>query len=240
MVMFLFGVRQALKIAAVTKGVSYESVPFNRNLQEPDLKFLFLGDSTAVGTGAANNQQSVAGYFAQDFQYAQVTNIGQNGKRIHELLAEIKDRTFDRYDLVVIQIGANDILKLTPYKNIEQDLSEIIQKAKTLGRHVVILHSGNVGIAPIFVWPVNQIMTERSRKVRDIYIRQAQELGVMYVDLFSERKDDLFLKDIAKYYSPDYLHPSGDGYRWWYERIRQTMQKAGVMLIQKTHEEPTI
>ena len=239
-IMALLTIRQVIEIAARTKGVSYEQVPFNRKLPQPNPKFLFLGDSTAVGTGASDNQQSTAGYFAHDFPDAQIVNISHNGKKIHELLTELDSQTFDQYDLVVIQIGANDILKFTPFKNIEEDIMKVIEKAKTFGRHIVILHSGNVGTAPIFHWPFDVIMTERSRKIRKIYIAQAKAHGVLYVDLFSERNDDLFLTDVKRYYSPDLLHPSGDGYHWWYERIRQTMSQAGIIFTPKRYDEPTI
>jgi lysophospholipase L1-like esterase len=236
----LITVRQFLEIASVTKGVSYESAPFNRKLPAADLRFLFLGDSTAVGTGALTSQLSTAGYFGQDFPLAEVINLGANGKRIRDLQAEIDTVTFINYDLVVIQIGANDIIKFTSYQNIEEDLIKIIQKAKTFSRHVVILHSGNVGLAPIFHWPFNQIMTERSRKVREIYMRNAKSMGVIYIDLFSEKKDDVFLTDVPRYYSSDFLHPSGDGYRWWYDRITATLKQHGVILFQKQYEPPTI
>jgi|CXWL01.1.fsa_nt_gi lysophospholipase L1-like esterase len=232
LILLLITIRQVIEIAATTKGISYTQLPYARSLPGAELKILFLGDSTAVGTGAANNRLSTAGYFASDFPLAEIINISRNGKRIHELLEEFDTQTFGKYDLVVIQIGGNDILKFTPFQNIEIDLAAVIDRAKTVGRHVVVLHSGNVGTAPIFHWPFDRIMTERTRKVREIYIGQAKAHGAVYVDLFSERNEDFFLKDIKRYYSPDYLHPSGDGYRWWYQRIRQTLDQSGVVLKQ--------
>lgn len=223
-------VRQLTAISMSTKGVSYDQTPFNRPLPESRLKFLFLGDSTAVGTGSDDNSRSTAGYLGEDFPDAEITNISHNGQKIHELLASFDDHILGTYDLAVIQIGGNDILKFTPVKYIERDMQTLIKKAKTISRHVVLLHSGNVGAAPIFRWPFDIIMTERSRRVRDIYMRLAKANGVYYVDLFQERDSDLFLKDVPKYYAPDLLHPSADGYRWWYERIRQTMDDAGIVL----------
>jgi lysophospholipase L1-like esterase len=223
-------VRQITAISMSTRGVSYDQTPFKRPLPESELKFLFLGDSTSVGIGADNNRLTTAGYFAMDFPQAEVINMGRSGQKIRELLVSFDDQNLGMYDLAVIQIGGNDILKFTPVKNIERDMQTLIGKAKTISRHVVILHSGNVGAAPIFRWPFDIIMTERSRRVRDIYMGLAKANGVYYVDLFQERGSDLFLKDVPKYYAPDLLHPSADGYRWWYERIRQTLDEAGVVL----------
>ena len=189
-----------------------------------------MGDSTAVGTGARDNRQSIAGCFSRDFPAAHIDNISRNGKKIGELRRELAMLSYPHYDLLVIQIGANDILRFTSYKDIEKDLVFIIDRAKMMADMVVILHSGNVGLSPIFSWPFNQIFTVRSRAVRSIYLSQARKKGIFYVDLFKERDQDPFEKDRERYYAPDHLHPSGDGYRYWYERIRDTLRQAGVVL----------
>lgn len=221
---------QSARIAMKAGTTAYTQIPFERRIPEAQLKILFLGDSTAVGTGAASNTQSTAGYFGQDFPDADITNISRNGKKLSGLLKEFDPKAFGHYNLVVIQIGANDILKFTPMRTIERDVIAVIERAKIAGDHVVILHSGNVGLAPIFTWPFDAILTERSRRVRAIYMREAKLHGALYADLFSERSNDLLLSDVSHYYSPDHLHPSGYGYRWWYERIRQTLAAGGVNL----------
>ena len=134
------------------------------------------------------------------------------------------------YDLVILQIGANDIVHFTKFNNIEKEISTAIDRAKRIGDHVVIMHSGDVGLAPIFSWPLNHLYTSRTRVVRSIYMKMAQEKGVMYVDLFRKRQDELFLKDIDKYYAADHFHPSGQGYRYWYDEIRKTLKNNGVEL----------
>ncbi len=35
-----------------------------------------------------------------------------------------------------------------------------------------------------------------------------------------EKHEDVFTKDPKRYYAPGDLHPSGDGYGMWYERIK--------------------
>ncbi len=44
--------------------------------------------------------------------------------------------------------------------------------------------------------------------------------STMYVDLFRERKDEIFNTDIPRYYAPDLFHPSGDGYGVWYSSLK--------------------
>lgn len=210
--------------------MSYDIQPFTRHAPGAALRFLFIGDSTAVGTGAKNNSESVAGYFGRDFPQAAIDNNSYNGRKLTQLVREFPTDVKVPYDLVIVQIGGNDIMQLTPIESIGRDITTVITQAKTIGRHVVILHSGNVGLAPIFIWPFDALMTARARAVRRLYMNKARENGVLYVDLFTERNNDLFLKDIAEYYCADHLHPSAQGYRWWYERIRATMTEGHVVL----------
>ncbi|MBF0490332.1 MAG: SGNH/GDSL hydrolase family protein [Candidatus Omnitrophica bacterium] len=221
---------QILKIREGVRKLSYHNKPFLLPNPQATLKFLFVGDSTALGTGAVDNKHSVAGWFGADFPLSDIKNVSANGKRLIDLVHDFPPYPGEHYDLVVVQIGANDIFKFSRFEDIEEQMTTVIQRAKTIASHVVILHSGNAGLAPIFIWPFDWIMTDRARHMRALYMRKAKEEGVLYVDLFTERGNDLFLKDIDKYYSADHLHPSGWGYRWWYERIRQTLDQAGVRL----------
>jgi lysophospholipase L1-like esterase len=223
-------VYQIILISIYGSKTSYSNTPFVRTVANPRLHFLFLGDSTAVGTGTKDGTGSVAGWFAKDFPEAQIENYGVNGNRLAGLLKNFYPGQRKNFDLVVIQIGANDIIHWTPYSTIEENMTKVATKARELSRNVIILHSGRVGLAPIFSWPLSEILTYRATHVRDLYIRVAKQTGVHYVDLFIDRDKDPFLKDISKYYSPDHFHPSADGYHWWYERIRETMKKQHIDL----------
>lgn len=210
--------------------VDYNFPSFQQGSPDAKLKILFLGDSTGLGTGADSPIHSVSGYFGEKFPDAYIFNNCRNGRNIDELLREFDFDPKIHYALAVIQIGGNDILKFTPYKKIEEGITRVVEKVKPMADHICILHSGNIGLAPAFIWPFNEIMSKRSRDVRQIYIRKANELGVMYVDLYTTRKDDLFLKDIPKYYSSDMLHPSENGYYWWFQRINETLNEANIKL----------
>lgn len=218
---------QITRLIIYTRKLSYDLPPFVRYEPNSPLNTLFVGDSTAVGTGATDNTRSVAGWLGQDFPQAQIVNRGQNGKRLAQLAQEMYPG-LDHYRLMVIQIGGNDILRFTPLPDMERDLDKVIARAKAMADCVVILHSGNVGLSPVFIWPLTRIYEARSRAVRTLYIHKAKETGALYVDLFTERENDPFLKNAGKFYSPDFLHPSGDGYRWWYQRLRETLNAAGV------------
>lgn len=223
-IIVLIGI-QALRFVYYAGRTPYENNPFERNNPKAKFRILFLGDSTALGTGAQSNTESVAGWWGQDFPNAQITNFGQNGKRLNGLVRDFNPSSNDQFTMIIIQIGANDILHLTSLEDIEHNLSIVLDRAKTIGKVVVVLHSGNVGSAPLFSWPFKWIYSARSKAVRALYMKMTKEKRAIYIDLLKDRTDDIFLNDIPRYYSPDYLHPSGQGYKVWYESMRKTLRQ---------------
>jgi lysophospholipase L1-like esterase len=206
------------------------SAPFQRINLDFKIKILFLGDSTAVGTGAEDSRDSVAGRFSRDFPDAHIVNLGKNGKKIKDLAREFNPEDYQGFDLLIIQAGGNDILRFTSLKDLEKDLSILLGKTKQVSNQVLVLHSGNIGLAPFFPRPFGWIWSYRTRQVRSLYMKVAEIHGAIYVDLYTEREDDLFLRDVKKFYAPDFLHASGEGYRIWYEKIREAMSRSRIQL----------
>jgi lysophospholipase L1-like esterase len=199
--------------------VAYEQQPIGSTVQ-----ILVAGDSTAVGVGAKRSEDSVAGRIGKDVPNAAITNKGISGLKLSGLKSKLIELKDARYDLVVLQIGANDITGRTAYTEIRTTLIEVLDMAAVLGKKVVVLTAGNVGTSPAFAWPLNWYMTTRTRVVRRMFIAEiAKYPNTSYVDLFQELRDDDFSKDIERYYAPDFFHPSGDGYGLWYEKIRPVL-----------------
>ncbi len=209
--------------------LSLNSRPFSIQRVKAKQKILVIGDSTAAGTGAEDPSLSVAGRLAKRFPNATIVNRGKNGATTKHVLAELRTVT-EKFDLMLIQTGANDILRFTNVATLKQDIAELLEKAKTLSKSVVLLTAGNVGLSPsiprILVW----LYTSRTKQVRTIFMTVAKEKKVLYVDLFREKEDDLFLTNTKLYYAKDMLHPSSEGYRVWFEEIIKTLKKNNVVL----------
>lgn len=204
--------------------------PFERILPEAHVRILVSGDSTGVGTGSETPEGSTAGQLGQLFPKAEIINRSTNGRRVSGMIPVLESLQGQHYNLIILQIGGNDILRFTPMVAIERDLASTLQMAKTLSPHVIMLHSGNMGAAPFFPQPWNIIWTARTRPVRDIYIRLAAEHGVQYVDLFQERSEDYLLKNPSQNYYRDGLHPSASGYAYWIDRITEAMRTAKISI----------
>lgn len=174
-------------------------------------RILVLGDSTAVGTGSSNNIYSTTGRFSTRYPDAEIINISENGLKLAGLNEKIKNLT-GHFDIIVIQIGANDIIRLTSLQNIDIELDKLLTKTKTLGGKVVILHSGNIGESKFFPWYLAPILSYRSKAVREIYTKLTNLHMASYVNLI-----DLHIDDTN--YASDKLHLNDAGYGIWFDEI---------------------
>ncbi len=196
--------------------------PFSRNLPNAPMRILVVGDSTAYGTGSDSPTTTTAGRLGEMYPQASVTNLAVNGLKIEGLLAifeKIDLKT--HYDIVLIQIGANDIIRLTSIDRIHEGIKKVLERAQKFGGKVILLHSGNVGEAPFFPWYLRPILSSRSLEVRDIYTSEVGNYSAEYVDLINSPVAKLLRDDIKKYYSNDMLHLTGDGYGLWFNEIKK-------------------
>lgn len=218
----IYPIQKAIKKSKVFQdtAVAYEQHP-----ESSTMKILVMGDSTAVGAGVQSSEFSIAGLVGKKYPDADITNISRFGMRLEELNQEIqKLPTTATYDLIVLQIGANDVTHFTSLSKIQTTLSSILNKAESKSPKIILLSSGNVGLSPVFKFPLSQILSKRTRDVREIYITEVTTRpSVSYIDLYKEREDDIFASDIDKYYANDYFHPSEDGYMVWYTEIEKKL-----------------
>lgn len=199
---------------------------YQRFLPNPDMSILVAGDSTAVGIGTTTNSASIAGRLAKEYPQADITNIGVNGAKLQDLQTKLefqKERFKSHpFDLIVLQIGANDITHFTSKADIKDQLDTVLGIASSMGSKVLLLTSGDVGRAPVFYWPLSSIYSIRTHTVRDIFIEEASKFpNVSYVDLYIDRENDPFEKDKSKYYSSDLFHVTDDGYGVWYSQLQK-------------------
>jgi lysophospholipase L1-like esterase len=216
-VLFLF-YRIGIGLAIAGRSAPFESI-------KPDarLRVLVIGDSTGVGTGSATPSESVAGRIARDFPGTEIVNRARNGARVKDVLVQLVGSGSGEYDMILLQVGGNDILRFTPLDELKVSIAEVLRVASGKARRVIFISTGNVGLAPAFFPPLSWIYTWRTRSVRALFMETARDQNAQYVDLFRERGQDLFLENPAKFYAPDLLHPSGEGYGVWYRELRRQM-----------------
>lgn len=181
---------------------------------------LVYGDSTAYGTGATAATDSIAGRLGAAYPAFGVSTVAKNGQLIAEVIPRLVTQTA-KADVLLLQIGGNDILQYRTPEQIERDTRALLAVAITKAEHVAFMSSGNVGAAAYFVkhGQPDPALEALTRTAREIFIRVSNEYGVMYVDLFEEPANDLFLREPDTYLALDGLHPSSAGYALWYQKL---------------------
>lgn len=181
---------------------------------------LVVGDSTAYGTGVYKAKDSIAGRIGYNFPTYRIDTLAKNGRVISEVVPAIQSLNSSVYpDLLLLQVGGNDIIGNHTSETIEADTRYMLKEAKKYAKHVIFMSSGNVGTALFYVknGQPNLEMERRTLIAREIFMRVATEEGVTYVDLFMPREEDAFLTSPDKYMALDGLHPSASGYDLWYQ-----------------------
>lgn len=206
----------ALSISAKTKG-SY--MPYSQEPEGATRSILVAGDSTAVGTGAKDARDSVAGRIGSAYTDARIRNIGVYGDTLADLNLKLAAEE-GPYDLVVLQIGGNDVTQATSLTDVRARLLRALDHAERLAPRTVVVTSGNIGLSPVFRWPLSTLVSLRTKEVRTIFIEEVgSREGMEYIDLYNERDEEPLNTDIPRFYAPDRFHPSGDGYGIWYDHI---------------------
>lgn len=220
---FTYPVVRAIR---TSKTIEEQTTPHEQHPPEPTMYVLVAGDSTGVGTGADEPQHSMAGYLGADFPAADIVNISQNGLTLEGLTGILPTEPERRYDLLVLQIGANDVLSFASSKTIRTEIRKVLEYASTHAHETIVLTAGNMGLTPVFKFPLSTIVTARTLMVRRVFMEEIEKYpSVRYVDLFEEKEDDVFGTDIEKYYAKDLFHPSEHGYRVWYEKVKKVVEE---------------
>lgn len=215
-------IRLARTIAS--KAVSHQSDPANARAT-----VVVVGDSTGVGVGAASPGESVAGRIAESFPYTRVFNYACSGAHVHDVLGQL-DRHGDKpADIVLIQASANDVVDSHSVAAVEADLRETISRARALGALVVLMPGCNFVFAPFFRPLFAASMANRAQRMHDMVQRVAAETGSVYVDLFTLKPADPFFREGSRYFCADGLHPSGEGYRIWFEELARKVPLADIL-----------
>lgn len=199
------------------------TIPFQQHPMSPTKNFLVAGDSIAVGIGAEDPKESIAGRLGHQFPNADITNLGMSGAKLEDLLLILQQQN-KHYDLILLLIGGNDITHFTPYNIIRDELAEVISRSLELSPKIIILTAGNIGNAPAFHWPLSTLITDRTSHVREIFMDEiSKNKSVTYMDLFKKNAEDPLLQNVRQYYSKDGFHLSGDGYGIWYLSIQKQL-----------------
>lgn len=182
-------------------------------------KILVLGDSTGYGTGVTNAAESIAGRLGADFPQYTIINKSVNGDTIAAATERAK-KLEGKYDLILLQLGANDVIQKNTVKAIVSDTEALRNILSRHTQQIVMMSSGNIGGAPAFTGTTAQEYLDFSRifhATLEVYANAHTDF--YYVHFFTEPDVDPFILKSDKYMAFDGLHPTGAGYGVWYETL---------------------
>jgi lysophospholipase L1-like esterase len=137
----------------------------------------------------------------------------------------------ERFDVIIISVGANDVWHLSNIKKLGGQLTEVLEKAKKMSGHrVLLLLQNNIGDAPIFPFFMRWYLRRRTDSVQELFRAVASQTRVPCIELFAHDHNNPFLDHPEKFFASDGIHPNGEGYRLWYNRMWRVMTEAGYFI----------
>jgi lysophospholipase L1-like esterase len=213
-------IRQSVELAR-------QSEPFEASPENAVATLLVVGDSTAVGTGASSPAHSVAGLIARDHPRLTIINRANDGAKFSDIARQLETAGEQRFDAILVLGGGNDVIRLTRYPVLEQDVARAAALARARAKLVVVMPSGNVGSAPFFFAPVSWLMTRRSQALHGFVREAAKGNSALYVNLYKDKAEDPFAQRPDELNAKDGLHPSDAGYRLWYDELNAQADLSG-------------
>jgi lysophospholipase L1-like esterase len=186
---------------------------------------LVLGDSTGVGVGALRPEESVAGRLAQLMNATYVENRAVSGAVAADIESQLADAALKTYDVILFQVGANDILRFHRAGKVATTLLPLLRAAAARSERAIFMCAGNVGAAsviPFFAAPVHRRLCLRYYRE---FAKIAAQAGADFIDLYQPPATDPFLAHPTKYLAADGFHPSSEGYKLWFSSLEKTLRE---------------
>ena len=188
-----------------------------------DTAMLVLGDSTAVGVGASKPEDTVPGRIASLHPAWTVENYAVSGARIHDIPGQLARAERTEYELIFMQIGANDIIRFKNAADAARELAPHLEALRARGKKVVFITAGNIGATTFFPHMLRPYYHHATLRYHAAFEKLAERTGVTYVNLYTPPADDPFTKDPGLFLAEDGLHLSSEGYGLWFERVKSAL-----------------
>lgn len=186
----------------------------------PPIRMLMMGDSTAAGFAVDRADQTpgvliAAGIAAAAERPVRLRCTASPGATSANLAAQAeRARALEpgaRYDVAVVFIGANDVIRRVRPNDAVARLRETAEALVAHGTEVVVATCPDLSTVRPIGWPLRSIARRASRQLAAAQTIAVTEVGGRTVSLSDILSDD-FRSDPAGMFGPDRFHPSARGY----------------------------
>ena len=136
--------------------------------------------------------QGLAGLIAKYHPRLQIANRAKDGTKFANFTKQLVALGGQHFDAILVLGGGKNVIRLTGQKALTHAVLRTAQLARTHGKFVVIVPSGNAGNASFFVASLSWLMSRRSRNLHTLVRIAASDNGAPYVNLYKEKAEDPF------------------------------------------------
>jgi len=208
----------------ISKGLIKDTVKFSNESTNTEQSLLVLGDSTAYGVGATRTEDSLPALVSFHTKATYAENHSFSGAKIEDISSQIQHIKKDNYDLILIQIGANNILARESVDEESAKLEKEMIKLKKLSKKIIFLSAGNLGGAPAIPFLFHPYYRNLTLRYHKEFQALGDRLGVTYVNLYEDPSVDPFILHPQIYFAKDKFHPSSNGYKYWFSKVEKYLQ----------------
>ena len=185
------------------------------------LRLTVVGDSSCTGTGVDRHDEVWILLLAHRLSShtgrpVEILSLAEGGARSRDVLAhQIRPAVASRPDLVVVSVGANDVLKGARMATLARNMDEIVERLAECGAPVVVSGVGDLGTIPRLLPPLRQIVTRRARRADQVHADVADRHAAVRAFQWGDAR--LQFRTRTDIWSADRLHPNGRGHAIWAE-----------------------
>ena len=192
------------------------------NFGEPEQReiiYVALGDSTAVGVGAARLNETHAFQIATTFatlnkRRVRVINLAVSGSVLNDVLQkQLPQLAKFKPDLITVSIGANDATHFSSMGKYQAQMQVLVSKLSASKAQVSFATTPDMYQAPALVLPLALAVNRRAKMQNAILEKAIGGSQIKTVDLFNRGK--LIYAQNPNLYAADFFHPSSGGYQIW-------------------------
>lgn len=196
------------------------------------LRYVILGDSTAVGQGGTYENGiavETAKHLAAKGYQVSYQNFAISGARVNDVLTKQLEPSLDETpDVILLSIGANDVTGFTKLGDVRRDMVAIIDKIyqKNSNAKIIITGSPEMGSVPRFPWPTNWLATQKTKRINKVFEEVAAAKNVTFARIAEETGQTF--RDHPEYFAADTFHPLDIGYAQWVPVLTRAIDSTGI------------
>lgn len=192
---------------------------------QPTLRVAVLGDSSVTAPGVSGPEDIWVTVICQRLaahRHVILQSFAVGGSMAHDVIAEqLEDAIHFQPDLVLVSVGANDVIKGVPRGRFASNLDRLVAMLSATGATVVQSGVGVMGSMPRLFPPLSNLMSRRAERFDRVHWEVAATHGTRVVD---QRSDDprVWFRD-RSLWADDLFHVSAAGHARWAETAWRTI-----------------